>query len=308
MNYFELHLGDYAEATLHLTFLEDAAYFRLIRKYYATERPLPADVKAVQRLVGARTRDERAAVQAMLEEFFVLREDGWHNARCDEEIARYVAGEPERLARRANQETRVQRHREARTALFEALRAVGVTPGWNAPIAELRALAAQHGVAPATPHETLHGTAPETLPGTAPATPATATHTPDTRHQTPDTNLKSLSVSAEGAREPSAKVTTIGIPPSVNREALARWEQWLASKGKPVNDISRTAIARNLAAFGDATAQAEAVEHSIRGQWITLHAPKTGPADAGPGQPRRTRFEQLTGHLQSGGEHDDAFG
>lgn len=91
MNYYEHHIGDYAEATAHLSFIEDAAYSRCIRKYYASESPLPVDVKAVQRLVGARTRDERAAVDTILREFFTLLDDGWHNDRCDEEIARYQA-------------------------------------------------------------------------------------------------------------------------------------------------------------------------------------------------------------------------
>jgi uncharacterized protein YdaU (DUF1376 family) len=91
VNYYEHHIGDYAEATAHLSFVEDAAYSRCIRKYYASESPLPGDVKAVQRLVGARTRDEKAAVDTVLREFFTLLEDGWHNTRCDEEIARYQA-------------------------------------------------------------------------------------------------------------------------------------------------------------------------------------------------------------------------
>lgn len=89
MNYYEHHLGDYAEATGHLTFVEDAAYSRLMRKVYATEFPLPSDIKAVQRLVGARSKEERDAVAVVLNEFFVLQEDGWHNVRCDAEIADY---------------------------------------------------------------------------------------------------------------------------------------------------------------------------------------------------------------------------
>jgi len=91
MNYYEHHIGDYAQATAHLTWLEDAAYSRLLRRYYATETPLPADVSEVQRLVGARTKWERQAVETVLREFFVLREDGWHNARADAEIAKYRA-------------------------------------------------------------------------------------------------------------------------------------------------------------------------------------------------------------------------
>jgi len=89
MNYYEHHIGDYAEATAHLSFVEDAAYSRLIRKYYAQEKPLPADIKAVQRLVAARTKDEREAVESVLKEFFILQDDGWHQARCDEEVERY---------------------------------------------------------------------------------------------------------------------------------------------------------------------------------------------------------------------------
>ena len=62
MNYYEHHIGDYAEATMHLSFVEDAAYSRLIRKYYSTEKPLPADIKTVQRIIGARTRTPATSV------------------------------------------------------------------------------------------------------------------------------------------------------------------------------------------------------------------------------------------------------
>ena len=89
MNHFPLHIGDYAEATGHLTFVEDSAYLRCIRKYYSTEKPLPTDIKAVQRLVGARSKDELQAVETVLNEFFALADDGWHNARCDAELAIY---------------------------------------------------------------------------------------------------------------------------------------------------------------------------------------------------------------------------
>lgn len=106
MNFYKHHLGDYAQATSHLSFVEDAAYSRCMRKYYAEEKPLPADLKAVQRLIGARTREEKEATQAVLEEFFELQADGWHNKRCDEELA----------AARAQAETnrRIAEEREAR--------------------------------------------------------------------------------------------------------------------------------------------------------------------------------------------------
>lgn len=89
MNYFELHIGDYEKATSHLTACEDGIYGRLMRRYYDTEAPLPDDLKAIQRFVRARSRDEREAVETVLSEFFVLTADGWHHKRCDEEIGRY---------------------------------------------------------------------------------------------------------------------------------------------------------------------------------------------------------------------------
>ena len=186
MNYFELHLGDYAEATAHLTFVEDAAYGRMLRKYYSTEKPLPVDLKQVQRLVGARTKEEREAVATVLDEFFTLQDDGWHNARCDAEIARFQEGEPEREVKKANEENRLKRHREERARLFKKLTANGLHAPWNIGMAELRELV-----------KGLPDTAPQTelppLPATAPATPATATQSPVTNHQSPVS--KSLSSS-----------------------------------------------------------------------------------------------------------------
>lgn len=115
MNFYKHHIGDYAQATSHLSFVEDAAYSRLLRKYYAEEKPIPADLKAACRLVGARTKEEKEAVETVLEEFFKLDADEnvWRNKRADEEIAkanaqaetnRRIAGERE--ARKRSQLSR----------------------------------------------------------------------------------------------------------------------------------------------------------------------------------------------------------
>lgn len=193
MNYYEHHIGDYAQATAHLSFVEDAAYSRLIRKYYAEEKPLPADMKAVQRLVGARTREEKSAVETILHEFFILEADGWHNSRCDNEIASYIAGEPEREVKKANETNRLKRHREERAELFKRITDAGQHAPWNIGINELREMVKRlDDNAPATP-------APP-LPETAPATPATATQSPVPNHQTPDTS-ESRVVDAEPTAE-----------------------------------------------------------------------------------------------------------
>ena len=53
MNYFEFHIGDHAEATAHLPFVEDGALGRLLRKYYATEQPLPVIERLDQMRAGS---------------------------------------------------------------------------------------------------------------------------------------------------------------------------------------------------------------------------------------------------------------
>ena len=87
MNYYSHHIGDYLSATAHLTLLEHGAYRRLIDVYYIHEAPLPADSKQVYRLVGARTKEEKEAVDVVLGEFFEKSDAGWIQSRCDREIA-----------------------------------------------------------------------------------------------------------------------------------------------------------------------------------------------------------------------------
>jgi uncharacterized protein YdaU (DUF1376 family) len=89
VNYFELHIGDYESATAHLSILEDGIYTRLMRVYYRTEAPLPLDLEQTCRLIRVAKKSEKNIVKAVLTEFFVEHGDGWHNDRCDEEVARF---------------------------------------------------------------------------------------------------------------------------------------------------------------------------------------------------------------------------
>jgi uncharacterized protein YdaU (DUF1376 family) len=86
VNYYKRHIGDYAAATRHLSLLEHGVYTLLLDVYYTSEKQLPAELRAVQRLVGARSEEEREAVETVLNEFFELTTDGWSQSRCDEEI------------------------------------------------------------------------------------------------------------------------------------------------------------------------------------------------------------------------------
>ena len=88
MNYYPHHIGDYARDTAHLSMLEDAAYRRMMDLYYATEQPLPGDKVALYRFLRARSKEERRAVDVVLQEFFTDGPTGWIQGRCELEIER----------------------------------------------------------------------------------------------------------------------------------------------------------------------------------------------------------------------------
>lgn len=89
MNYYEHHIGDFLKKTVHLTAVEEGVYRRLLDRYYTTERPLPVDVRECCKLARASTKAERDAVRDVLKDFFSLQEDGHHQNRADQEIARF---------------------------------------------------------------------------------------------------------------------------------------------------------------------------------------------------------------------------
>lgn len=86
MNFYKHHIGDFDADTAHLSWMEDAAYRRLMCLYYRREAPIPSDVDQACRLVRATSKQERDAVRTVLAEFFTDEDDGWHNKRCDMEI------------------------------------------------------------------------------------------------------------------------------------------------------------------------------------------------------------------------------
>lgn len=85
VNYYRRHIGDYLRDTSHLSLLEHGVYTRLLDIYYTRESAIPADQAA--RLIGARTKEEREAVERVLEEFFARDGDLWVQQRCEREIA-----------------------------------------------------------------------------------------------------------------------------------------------------------------------------------------------------------------------------
>lgn len=89
MNYYQHHIGDFNNATRHLTRVERSLYRDLIEFYYDTEKPLIDDVAWLNRKIMARTDEEKEALLVVLNEYFTLLNDGYHNARCDADIEKY---------------------------------------------------------------------------------------------------------------------------------------------------------------------------------------------------------------------------
>jgi uncharacterized protein YdaU (DUF1376 family) len=87
MHYYQHHIGDFIKATARLSDSQCMAYLRLIWMYYDSEKPLKADARLLAFQVGAPEQD----VELILQSFFLLQEDGWHQTRCDREIADYHA-------------------------------------------------------------------------------------------------------------------------------------------------------------------------------------------------------------------------
>lgn len=87
MHYYQFNIGDYASHTNHLDPIEDIAYRRMLDWCYTHERPLPADVQEIARLI--RMRDHAAAIKDVINEFFERVEDGWFSTRVQREIEHF---------------------------------------------------------------------------------------------------------------------------------------------------------------------------------------------------------------------------
>ena len=197
MNYYPFHIGDYLSATRHLSWDEDAAYRRLLDIYYSSEKPLPADLRSVCRLVLATTEAQREAVQVVLQEFFELTpDDGYINARADREIE-------------AMQEKQ-EKQRQKAIAMWEKRNA-----------AARQSQQPEHGTAPAMPrHAETDAAASKTDADAMPPTP-TPTPTPTPKKE-------------EG--EARKRATSPKRPEGVDPQTWEDWLQLRKAKRAPVTE------------------------------------------------------------------------
>ena len=89
MHYYSHNINDFNNATIHLSVEEECMYHRALAWYYSNELPLPKDKAKIYRYLRATTKKLQTAVNNILDDFFTEKEDGFHQSRCDSEIAEY---------------------------------------------------------------------------------------------------------------------------------------------------------------------------------------------------------------------------
>lgn len=108
MYHYQHHIGDFNNATRHLSRIERSIYRDLIELYYDTESPLPDNLQWLCRRILA--NECSTDVERMLNEFFIKTPDGWYHDRCEHEIEKYrnsnsqkaIAGRASAAKRAAN--------------------------------------------------------------------------------------------------------------------------------------------------------------------------------------------------------------
>lgn len=88
--YIKFHLGDYERDCVELSPLQDGMYFRLMRWYYSTGRPIPNDLDRVYRRLHALSVEEQMATRYILENFFMLDGPVWRQKRIEQELSQWI--------------------------------------------------------------------------------------------------------------------------------------------------------------------------------------------------------------------------
>lgn len=95
MNFYKHFIGDYGRSTGDLSITEHGTYRLMLDHFYGTGKPLPADKKALYRLLRAESETDKRAIESVSLRFWKLLPDDletvydWLNLRSDDEKARY---------------------------------------------------------------------------------------------------------------------------------------------------------------------------------------------------------------------------
>lgn len=125
MNHYPHHIGDFNNATRHLTRVERSVYRDAIERYYDTEQPLTKDFQSLAKRLLCFSDEEKTALKSILAEFFVETEDGFSHCRCEAEIEKYRANTSAKArAGKASAEARRAKSKQKRTRVEHVLNSV----------------------------------------------------------------------------------------------------------------------------------------------------------------------------------------
>jgi len=255
--------------------------------YYLNEKALPADVAKVSRLIRCPPKLD-AVVTAVLAEFFVLSDDGWHSHRADEELTKMFEKQEQQSAKDQHEKERMRRYRERRAEMFSALRERGVVPAWDVPMKDLQRIFDETCNAPAT----RTGALPETdvqrlsLP--------TPTPTPIKKRNTSADALTVASLVGDGLTEQTAGEFIAHRKAKGAKLTARAWQGVVAEAGKagwPVEQAVCKALARGWTGFEAAWVASESprqngARHDVEPVWRSEQRERTA-AFAGPAAARR---------------------
>lgn len=89
MHYYQFNIGDYRKDTIHLSRIEHSIYRDLIDWYYLEESPIPKETQVVIRRLRLGCESDILMLSNVLNDFFVLTDDGYRHGRIDADIADY---------------------------------------------------------------------------------------------------------------------------------------------------------------------------------------------------------------------------
>ncbi|MDC0088144.1 YdaU family protein [Akkermansiaceae bacterium] len=135
MNFYPHHIGDFNNATRHLTRVERSVYRDATDLYYDTEKPLMLDLPALQKRLICLSDEEKEALGDVLAEFFTKTDEGYFHSRCDAEIEKYhsnvsakaKAGRASAEARKAKKSSKSTKSNTCSTPVQQSVNEIQLT-------------------------------------------------------------------------------------------------------------------------------------------------------------------------------------
>ena len=82
MHYYKFNIGDFDKSTRHLSIIERGLFRDILDLYVKDEKPITDNLKKLERLLCVKSKAEKEALQNILDDFFVLTDDGYYSDYC----------------------------------------------------------------------------------------------------------------------------------------------------------------------------------------------------------------------------------